>query len=60
MFMRTFIAASSMAVLSTAAYAGCGISSGSVRIAGSDFPAFKLYLAQPLRVMAVAFLLLSI
>ena len=41
MFMRTFIAASSMAVLSTAAYAGCGISSGSVRIAGSDFPAIQ-------------------
>ncbi|MDA9930359.1 extracellular solute-binding protein [Alphaproteobacteria bacterium] len=41
MFMRTMIAASSLAVLSSAAYAGCGISAGSVRIGGNDFPAIQ-------------------
>lgn len=41
MFMRTIMTAGALAVLSTAAHAGCGIDSGSVRIAGSDFPAIQ-------------------
>lgn len=41
MFMRTILAAGTMAVISTAAYAGCGIDSGSVRFGGNDFPALQ-------------------
>lgn len=41
MFMRTILAASSMAILSSAAYAGCGIDSGSVKLLGNDFPAMQ-------------------
>ena len=41
MNMRIMIAAASLAVMSSTAYAGCGISSGSVRIGGNDFPAIQ-------------------
>jgi ABC-type glycerol-3-phosphate transport system substrate-binding protein len=41
MFMKTVFVAGAMVVLSTAAYAGCGIVSGSVRIGGNDFPAIQ-------------------
>lgn len=41
MFMKTIITAGSLAILSSAAYAGCGIDSGSVRFGGNDFPALQ-------------------
>ena len=41
MFMKTVFMAGAMAVVSTVAYAGCGIDSGSVRIGGNDFPAIQ-------------------
>ena len=39
MYMRTVIAAGTLAVMSSAAHAGCGIGSGSVKLLANDFPA---------------------
>ena len=41
MFMRTILTAGALAVLSSAAHAGCGIAAGSVKIGGNDFPAIQ-------------------
>ena len=38
MYMRTLIAVSAMAVISTTAHAGCGID-GTVKLLANDFPA---------------------
>lgn len=39
MYFKRFAMAGTMALMSTTAYAGCGLTSGSVRILSNDFPA---------------------